>query len=149
MGGVPCSIGGGSFGSCNGDVLTASSRDSLLGHRAKQGDMMDSFRAEDTTLPILGIQKLGETPGRHVVLEGMRPLGTALSTSCSSFRGGVPTGALGTVGGLASLTGTTGLIETPSTSASHLLQVTLIPEEAGKDRSPSRVPRISEGVSVL
>lgn len=32
--------------------------------------MMDSFRAEDTTLPILGIQKLGETPGRHVVLEG-------------------------------------------------------------------------------
>lgn len=79
----------------------------------------------------------------------MRPLGTALSTSCSSFRGGVPTGALGTVGGLASLTGTTGLIETPSTSASHLLQVTLIPEEAGKDRSPSRVPRISEGVSVL
>ncbi|KAG7164696.1 hypothetical protein Hamer_G005093, partial [Homarus americanus] len=130
------------------------------------GEMLESFRGGSTTLPILGVQQLGEDPGRHIVLEGLRPLGSTLSTSCSSFRTGVPVGGVGGMGGVTnlgamgmggmggmggvpSMMSTTGLINTPSTSSSHLLHVTLVPENVGKDRAQTPGPRSNEGVSVL
>ncbi|XP_071516629.1 uncharacterized protein [Panulirus ornatus] len=154
--GMVRAVDDGTFGSCNGDLLTTTSRDSLLGTRSKQGEMLESFRGGNTTLPILGVQQLGEDPGRHVVLEGMRPLGSSLSTSCSSFRTGVhvggmssvPTVGSGVMGGVSGLMGTPGLINTPATSSSPLLQVTLVPENVAKDRGPQS-SRGNEGVSVL
>ncbi|XP_069952982.1 PE-PGRS family protein PE_PGRS33-like [Cherax quadricarinatus] len=155
--GMVSSVDDGSFGSCNGDLLTTSSRDSLLGPRSKPGEMLETFRGGSTTLPILGIQQLGDDIGRHVVLEGLRPLGTALSTSCSSFRSGIPMGSMGgatnmghiSMGGMSGMMATSGLINTPSTSSSHLLQVSLVPENVGQTRGQTPAPRGNEGVSVL
>lgn len=93
---------------------------------------------------------------------GMRPLGSALSTSCSSFRSGVPVGGMSTIptvggvtgmggmgmGSVSGMMGTPGLMNTPATSSSPLLHVTLVPDNVGKDRGPP-ASRGNEGVSVL
>ncbi|XP_069161800.1 uncharacterized protein [Procambarus clarkii] len=168
--GARSSVDNGSFSSCNGDLMTTTSRDFLLGPRSKPGDMLETFRGGSTTLPILGIQHLADDTGRHVVLEGLRPLGTSLSSSCSSFRSGVPIGGvtnmgsmggatnkgvmgevtnMGVMGGASGMLGASGLVSTPSTSSSHLLQVSLLPETVEKDRGPTPSPREYEGVSVL
>ncbi|XP_066978031.1 uncharacterized protein [Macrobrachium rosenbergii] len=202
------SVDGGTFGSCNGDLITTTSRDSLLGTRTKQAEQMETFCVEDTTLPILGIQKLGKNTAGHVVLEGLRPMGSPLSASCSSFRstlpmtgmsmgtlgrgtmagtlggtiggpmGGPMSGTMGgtmggtiggtiggpmggpmggtmggtmggPMGGVATMTGPGVMMEAPQTNTSHLVHITLTPENIIKERSPTPGPRGNEGVSVL
>ncbi|XP_068234650.1 uncharacterized protein [Palaemon carinicauda] len=158
------SVDGGTFGSCNGDLITTTSRDSLLGTRGKQGEHLETFCIEDTTLPILGIQKLSENTTGHVVLEGLRPMGSPLGTSCSSFRSSLPMTGMGTLGrgtmtgnlsgtmsGVATMTGPGVMMDTSQTTSttSHLVHITLTPENIIKERSPTPGPRGNEGVSVL
>ncbi|XP_064108025.1 merozoite surface protein 2-like [Macrobrachium nipponense] len=55
----------------------------------------------------------------------------------------------GTMGGVATMTGPGVMMEAPQTNTSHLVHITLTPENIMKERSPTPGPRGNEGVSVL
>ncbi|KAK4300892.1 hypothetical protein Pmani_026966 [Petrolisthes manimaculis] len=115
-GGAGCGGGGGAGGSmgdtasiasCSSEMLTTSSRDSLLASRGvAAGSVLEGglVGGSSATLPILGVRRLGRETVRHVLRPGLRPLDSSMSTTGSTFHPGVP---LASMTHLASMEGVT------------------------------------------